>query len=243
MECPSCTTDISDFLQNPQVNRELMDVIEKLQSVEEEDTKEDEGCSEAEVSNGETEENGGCKRKETETDEKPVSTPKRKKTEAEDELPKEEAPDADDCSDILSEKETSQADATTEEAGCKRKPEAVTEKPKKRLKCKKPEAEDESLKTEEKVDEVAAPVVKAKTKRAKKKTETKAEIAKVDEEKITEEKVDENGEIDEEKVDNEDKVEAATAVVVKRGGRKASIVKEINESGLRRGRSASKVQV
>ncbi|KAJ0047793.1 hypothetical protein Pint_16981 [Pistacia integerrima] len=30
MQCPSCSTDISEFLQNPQVNRELMDVIESL---------------------------------------------------------------------------------------------------------------------------------------------------------------------------------------------------------------------
>ncbi|KAB1200817.1 E3 ubiquitin-protein ligase ORTHRUS 2 [Morella rubra] len=32
MSCPSCSTDVSDFLQNPQVNRELMDVIESLKS-------------------------------------------------------------------------------------------------------------------------------------------------------------------------------------------------------------------
>lgn len=31
MKCPSCPNDISDFLQNPQVNRELMDVIVSLQ--------------------------------------------------------------------------------------------------------------------------------------------------------------------------------------------------------------------
>ncbi|CAL9150791.1 unnamed protein product [Musa hybrid cultivar] len=30
-KCPSCPNDISDFLQNPQVNRELMDLIELLQ--------------------------------------------------------------------------------------------------------------------------------------------------------------------------------------------------------------------
>ncbi|XP_026658537.1 E3 ubiquitin-protein ligase ORTHRUS 2-like isoform X2 [Phoenix dactylifera] len=30
-KCPSCPNDISDFLQNPQVNRELMDLIESLQ--------------------------------------------------------------------------------------------------------------------------------------------------------------------------------------------------------------------
>ncbi|XP_009617502.1 E3 ubiquitin-protein ligase ORTHRUS 2-like [Nicotiana tomentosiformis] len=37
MKCPSCPTDISDFLQNPQINRELMNVIESLQrQIEEE---------------------------------------------------------------------------------------------------------------------------------------------------------------------------------------------------------------
>nr|XP_023902083.1 E3 ubiquitin-protein ligase ORTHRUS 2-like [Quercus suber]POF20430.1 e3 ubiquitin-protein ligase orthrus 2 [Quercus suber] len=37
MCCPSCPTDISDFLENPQVNRELMDVIESLKSKTEEE--------------------------------------------------------------------------------------------------------------------------------------------------------------------------------------------------------------
>ncbi|KAJ7962104.1 E3 ubiquitin-protein ligase ORTHRUS 2-like [Quillaja saponaria] len=36
MKCPSCPFDISDFLQNLQVNRELMDVIESLKSKAEE---------------------------------------------------------------------------------------------------------------------------------------------------------------------------------------------------------------
>ncbi|XP_030960364.1 E3 ubiquitin-protein ligase ORTHRUS 2-like [Quercus lobata] len=31
MKCPSCSNDIAEFLQNPQVNRELMEVIESLQ--------------------------------------------------------------------------------------------------------------------------------------------------------------------------------------------------------------------
>ncbi|KAH6837848.1 Zinc finger RING family protein [Perilla frutescens var. hirtella] len=40
MKCPSCPNDISDFLQNPQVNRELMNVIETLQNqMEEESSK------------------------------------------------------------------------------------------------------------------------------------------------------------------------------------------------------------
>ncbi|XP_024629209.1 E3 ubiquitin-protein ligase ORTHRUS 2 isoform X2 [Medicago truncatula] len=31
MKCPTCSTDIADYLQNPQVNREMMGVIESLQ--------------------------------------------------------------------------------------------------------------------------------------------------------------------------------------------------------------------
>ncbi|XP_010249247.1 PREDICTED: E3 ubiquitin-protein ligase ORTHRUS 2-like [Nelumbo nucifera] len=42
MKCPSCPNDISDFLQNPQVNRELMDVIESLKR----QTEETEECAE-----------------------------------------------------------------------------------------------------------------------------------------------------------------------------------------------------
>ncbi|KAI4368541.1 hypothetical protein MLD38_017088 [Melastoma candidum] len=41
MKCPSCPCDISEFLQNPQVNRELMGVIESLQcKIEEEEAQE-----------------------------------------------------------------------------------------------------------------------------------------------------------------------------------------------------------
>ncbi|XP_057791489.1 E3 ubiquitin-protein ligase ORTHRUS 2-like [Salvia miltiorrhiza] len=32
LKCPACPTDISEFLRSPQVNREIMEVIEKLQS-------------------------------------------------------------------------------------------------------------------------------------------------------------------------------------------------------------------
>ncbi|XP_051122510.1 E3 ubiquitin-protein ligase ORTHRUS 2-like [Andrographis paniculata] len=40
MQCPSCQNDISDFLQNPQVNREMKDMIESLQNeVNEESSK------------------------------------------------------------------------------------------------------------------------------------------------------------------------------------------------------------
>ncbi|KAK3021112.1 hypothetical protein RJ639_045496 [Escallonia herrerae] len=41
MKCPSCKNDISDFLQNPQVNRELMSVIESLQEQEQSKEMED----------------------------------------------------------------------------------------------------------------------------------------------------------------------------------------------------------
>ncbi|KAL4570065.1 hypothetical protein LXL04_025715 [Taraxacum kok-saghyz] len=50
MKCPSCTNDISEYLQNPQVNRELMSVIESLQR----QTKE------TEESGGSGEENETC---------------------------------------------------------------------------------------------------------------------------------------------------------------------------------------
>ncbi|CAK7336040.1 unnamed protein product [Dovyalis caffra] len=48
MKCPSCTIDIADFLQNPQVNRELMGVIESLQQQAEQEKVDEnsEGCSE-----------------------------------------------------------------------------------------------------------------------------------------------------------------------------------------------------
>ncbi|KAF8390741.1 hypothetical protein HHK36_025268 [Tetracentron sinense] len=48
MKCPSCPNDISDFLQNPQVNRELMDVIESLQRKTEENEENVEELSEEE---------------------------------------------------------------------------------------------------------------------------------------------------------------------------------------------------
>ncbi|XP_072969321.1 E3 ubiquitin-protein ligase ORTHRUS 2-like [Typha angustifolia] len=38
-KCPSCPNDISDYLQNPQVNRELMDLIESLRHKTEEEKK------------------------------------------------------------------------------------------------------------------------------------------------------------------------------------------------------------
>ncbi|XP_026412729.1 uncharacterized protein LOC113308475 [Papaver somniferum] len=41
MKCPSCPMDLSEFLQNPQVNRELMAVIEDLQRQAEEENDED----------------------------------------------------------------------------------------------------------------------------------------------------------------------------------------------------------
>lgn len=50
MKCPSCPTDISEFLQNPQVNRELMEVIEKLQSELDEEKNDDDGSTDIGVS-------------------------------------------------------------------------------------------------------------------------------------------------------------------------------------------------
>ncbi|KAK9052661.1 hypothetical protein SSX86_029291 [Deinandra increscens subsp. villosa] len=49
MKCPSCSHDISEYLQNPQVNRELMSVIESLQR-QSKDSEENEVLGE-EISN------------------------------------------------------------------------------------------------------------------------------------------------------------------------------------------------
>ncbi|KAG5228023.1 E3 ubiquitin-protein ligase ORTHRUS [Salix suchowensis] len=48
MKCPSCIIDIAEFIQNPQVNREMMGVIESLQRQAEEEKVDEnsEGCSE-----------------------------------------------------------------------------------------------------------------------------------------------------------------------------------------------------
>ncbi|XP_076896239.1 E3 ubiquitin-protein ligase ORTHRUS 2-like [Bidens hawaiensis] len=51
MKCPSCTNDISEYLQNPQVNRELMSVIESLQRQTKE--AEESAASEEEMLNAE----------------------------------------------------------------------------------------------------------------------------------------------------------------------------------------------
>ncbi|XP_068642065.1 E3 ubiquitin-protein ligase ORTHRUS 2-like [Aristolochia californica] len=60
MKCPSCPTDISDFLQNPQVNRELMDVIESLQRQSKDESGESpEGAPDgSEVSKADMEDDG-----------------------------------------------------------------------------------------------------------------------------------------------------------------------------------------
>ncbi|CAI9099952.1 OLC1v1036855C1 [Oldenlandia corymbosa var. corymbosa] len=48
MKCPHCKNDISDFLQDPQVNRELMNVIESLQrKIEEENAESAEGADDS----------------------------------------------------------------------------------------------------------------------------------------------------------------------------------------------------
>ncbi|GKV23640.1 hypothetical protein SLEP1_g33345 [Rubroshorea leprosula] len=49
LNCPSCPTDISDVLQNPQVNRELVDVIESLKRECEENQELAEGSCEEET--------------------------------------------------------------------------------------------------------------------------------------------------------------------------------------------------
>ncbi|MQL78777.1 hypothetical protein Taro_011207 [Colocasia esculenta] len=63
-KCPCCPNDISDFLQNPQVNREMMDLIESLQRKDEEecaDRLREEGNEEAEKSGAEESDNNDGK--------------------------------------------------------------------------------------------------------------------------------------------------------------------------------------
>ncbi|MCL7050076.1 hypothetical protein MKW94_015306 [Papaver nudicaule] len=55
MGCPSCSTDLSEFLQNLQVNREMMEVIKVLQETEEENDKDLGEETEAEEIEGEAE--------------------------------------------------------------------------------------------------------------------------------------------------------------------------------------------
>ncbi|PWZ16833.1 E3 ubiquitin-protein ligase ORTHRUS 2 [Zea mays] len=57
--CPSCPTDICDFLENPQINREMMELIESLQRKAVEEGKMAAGDAE-ESGDGDSEENGGA---------------------------------------------------------------------------------------------------------------------------------------------------------------------------------------
>ncbi|KAK9039782.1 hypothetical protein V6N11_014972 [Hibiscus sabdariffa] len=73
LHCPSCPTDISDFLQNLQVNRELMDVIESLkQKSEEENQNPAEESSEEQIDG--LDENPNLVSGEGETDKKTKNT-------------------------------------------------------------------------------------------------------------------------------------------------------------------------
>ncbi|KAK3141015.1 hypothetical protein QOZ80_5AG0408960 [Eleusine coracana subsp. coracana] len=67
-KCPSCPTDICDFLENPQINREMMELIESLQrkAVEESDTKvTSDGSNDAEeCADGDSEEDDSAMEKE-----------------------------------------------------------------------------------------------------------------------------------------------------------------------------------
>ncbi|PPR86207.1 hypothetical protein GOBAR_AA34486 [Gossypium barbadense] len=68
LHCPSCPTDISDFLQNLQVNRELMGVIESLKQKSEENQDAVEELSEEQVD--ESEENADIGSGDSETAQK-----------------------------------------------------------------------------------------------------------------------------------------------------------------------------
>ncbi|KAI3840306.1 hypothetical protein MKW92_008782 [Papaver armeniacum] len=89
MKCPSCTTDLSEFLQNPQVNRELMGVIEDLQRKAKEENDED-PCEELDeslnmtVAAEEGSDNSDLMEGNPETEGEPKQMNKRLKTEASD---------------------------------------------------------------------------------------------------------------------------------------------------------------
>ncbi|GAU11725.1 hypothetical protein TSUD_74760 [Trifolium subterraneum] len=58
MKCPTCSTDIADYLQNPQVNREMMGVIESLQrQAEQMEENSEESSAKSEESNDKSDEN------------------------------------------------------------------------------------------------------------------------------------------------------------------------------------------
>ncbi|KAK2385395.1 Zinc finger (C3HC4-type RING finger) family protein [Trifolium repens] len=58
MKCPTCSTDIADYLQNPQVNREMMGVIESLQrQAEQVEESSEESSAKSEGSSDKSDEN------------------------------------------------------------------------------------------------------------------------------------------------------------------------------------------
>ncbi|KAK7371808.1 hypothetical protein VNO80_05173 [Phaseolus coccineus] len=54
MKCPACTNDIADFLQNPQVNREMLNFITKFGKKPEEEKSEEEKSEESNDNNDES---------------------------------------------------------------------------------------------------------------------------------------------------------------------------------------------
>ncbi|KAI3951203.1 hypothetical protein MKW92_046354 [Papaver armeniacum] len=90
MKCPSCPTDLSEFLQNPQVNRELMGVIEDLQRKAKEEEENDEDPSEEldehenmiEAAEEGSDNNSDSTEGNPETEDEPKQMNKRLKTEA-----------------------------------------------------------------------------------------------------------------------------------------------------------------
>ncbi|RDX75256.1 E3 ubiquitin-protein ligase ORTHRUS 2, partial [Mucuna pruriens] len=71
MKCPSCSNDIADFLQNPQVNREMMGFIETLQH----QAEQDENSGESSDKNDENSEESSDKHDENLHDATEVSKP------------------------------------------------------------------------------------------------------------------------------------------------------------------------
>ncbi|KAL8126970.1 E3 ubiquitin-protein ligase ORTHRUS 2-like isoform X1 [Apium graveolens] len=98
MICPACPTDISDFLQNAQINRELQDLIEKLKESSKEanapeespEASSEDPNKENEVLNSEAETKNVEDKKRKQADAKPPTPTRNKKGKVDDNLLKNE---------------------------------------------------------------------------------------------------------------------------------------------------------
>ncbi|KMS95667.1 hypothetical protein BVRB_006020 [Beta vulgaris subsp. vulgaris] len=135
MKCPSCTTDISEFLQNAQVNRELMGVIESLMRKFEEEEKVDGAESSDDVNDNEESLSEGAEISTSDTEETESSKLAKEETDAAMEKPKSE-------------------NAKVEESGCE-DPTEVKVEPSPAKKRGRPKKVTESSKSDKEETDVA----------------------------------------------------------------------------------------